>query len=144
MNLIKWNYFDDMMPPLPSLLDEFFGRNAGGRGVTGLTVPAVNIREDADKYAVSLAIPGLSKDDCKITVENGMLTISAEKKNETKDAKENYARYEYNFSSFSRSFALPRNADHEQIKASYTNGELFIELPKKQEVLSGSREIVIQ
>jgi HSP20 family protein len=112
--------------------------------MTGLTVPAVNIREEADKYAVSLAVPGLGKDDCKIKVENGMLTISAEKKHEVNDKKDNYARYEYNFSSFSRSFALPRNADHDQIKASYNNGELVIEMPKKQEMLPASREITIQ
>lgn len=144
MNLIKWNESNDIFPSLPAVLEDFFGRDNYGRGLsTGITVPAVNIKEEEDKFLVTLAVPGLKKEDCKIKVENGMLTVSSTKQDEKKEEKGKYSRYEYNFSSFSRSFSLPENADKENIKAKYEDGELKIELQKKDKTLSAGKEIEI-
>jgi HSP20 family protein len=146
MSLIKWNNFDDTFPSLPAVLEDFFGRDNYSRSLsTGINTPAVNIKEEDDKFLVTLAVPGVKKEDIKLNVQNGMLTVSSEKKDEKKEEKEGkYSRYEYNFSSFSRSFSLPDNADAEYIKAKYEDGELKIELQKKEKTLSAGREIQIE
>lgn len=147
MSLIKWHGgVDDAFPTLPSLLEDFFGKGGDERHfMSGVRLPAVNIKEEDDKFVISLAIPGVSKEDCKIEVENGMLTVSASTKSEKRDEeKGKYSRYEYSVSSFSRSFSLPTNADAEHIAAKYDNGELKITLPKKEKSLPEGREITIE
>jgi HSP20 family protein len=124
----------------PSLFDDFFKpwnewfdtSSALGRAIT---VPAVNITENVNDYNISVAAPGLKKNDFHINVDGNMLTISAEKE-ETKEEKEgeNYTRKEYNYSSFSRSFTLPQEVNREKIEASYEDGVLKLVLPKKEEV----------
>jgi len=97
------------------------------------SVPAVNITETKDKYQVSMAAPGMKKNDFKIDLEGNMLTISSEKE-ETKEEKDKkFTRKEYNYSSFSRSFTLPEEINKEKIDAKYDNGILKIALPRKEE-----------
>jgi HSP20 family protein len=99
-----------------------------------MTVPPVNITENQDNYLVSLAVPGMKKDDFKIDVDGNMLTISSEKE-ETKEEKEKkFTRKEYSYSSFSRSFTLPDEVNREKIDAKYEDGVLKISLPRKEEV----------
>lgn len=97
------------------------------------TVPSVNIREEKDKFVVELAAPGLKKEDFTIDVEGDVLTISSEKESENKEGseEEGYTRREYNFSSFSRSLALPDQTDGENISAKYSDGVLSLSIPKK-------------
>ena len=137
---------EDAFPALPSLLEDFFGGDNRMHSLSpGLNVPAVNIKEEDDGFEVKLAAPGLTKDDFKVTVDNGMLTVSAQKKHETsKKEKGKYSRYEYNFSSFSRSFSLPENADEDEVKAKYENGELLITLGKKEPAKIIGKEIEIE
>lgn len=97
------------------------------------TVPAVNISENENGYAVELAAPGMNKDDFKLAVENNVLSISAEKKEENKQENDRYTRKEFSYSSFSRSFTMPEHVDTENIAAEYTNGVLKLTLPKKEE-----------
>ena len=96
---------------------------------------------------ISVAAPGLKKNDFHINVDGNMLTISAEKE-ETKEEKEeeNYTRKEYNYSSFSRSFTLPQEVNREKIEASYEDGVLKLVLPKKEEVKKAvaSKQIVVK
>jgi HSP20 family protein len=101
---------------------------------TNTTLPAVNIKENADAFMVEMAAPGMAKEDFKIELNNDLLTISSEKKNEkeTKEG-ETYTRREYSYQSFSRSFTLPNTVDGEKISAKYENGVLSIEIPKKEE-----------
>lgn len=98
------------------------------------TVPSLNISEEKDKYKVELAAPGLKKEDFNIDVNGNLVTISSEKESETKDEKENgsYSRREYNYSSFSRSFTLPENTDTDSVKATYADGVLCLDIPKKK------------
>ena len=101
-------------------------------------IPAVNITEQKDAYLVSLAAPGLKKEDFKIDIDGNLLTISSSKE-ETKEEKEaKFTRKEYNFSSFSRTFTLPEEISKEKIEASYENGLLNITLPLKKEALKTS------
>src|SRR5512145_475921 len=121
---------------MPSLIDDFFGRDLIGsffNDQTGISMPAVNIVENADAFKIEVAAPGLEKNDFKIDLENNMLTISAEKEqnNEEKDLK--YMRREFSYSSFKRSFSLPLTVDGEKIEAIHKDGVLLITLPKREE-----------
>ena len=98
-----------------------------------LTVPAVNITETKDDYKVSLAIPGMKKDDFKVAIEGNMLTISSEKEENKEEKEKTYTRKEYNYSSFSRSFTLPNEVSKEKIEATYVDGVLTLVLPRKEE-----------
>ncbi len=135
----------------PALFDDFFRPwnewfDQGGIMGKTMNVPAVNIVENKDDYLVTLAVPGMNKDDFNIDVNGTMLTISCEKeeKKEEKDAK--YNRKEYNYSSFSRSFTLPDEINKEKIDASYENGILKINLPKREEAkkLINSKHIAVK
>jgi len=108
------------------------------------SVPAVNISESADHYYIELAAPGLKKDDFRVSVERDMLTISTETKNENLSEGRTYNRKEYSYSAFTRSFTLPESADVEKISASYNDGILKLELPKKEEAKVVARQIEIQ
>ncbi|HNX06092.1 MAG TPA: Hsp20/alpha crystallin family protein [Bacteroidales bacterium] len=97
------------------------------------SVPAANIVENENSYELELAVPGMNKEDFRIDVENNMLTISSEKKEENEESNKNYTRKEFVFGSFSRSFMLPKSIDNEKINAEYKNGVLCLHLPKREE-----------
>ena len=123
---------------MPSVFDDFFKPwnewfdNEGLLNRT-LKVPAVNITEHKDEYKVSLAAPGLKKEDFKIDVDGNMLTISSEKEENKEEKEKTFTRKEYNYSSFSRSFTLPEEINKEKIDARYEDGVLNISLPRKEE-----------
>jgi HSP20 family protein len=98
-----------------------------------LSVPAVNIAENSSSFRVSLAAPGMKKEDFKISVEDNMLTISAEKKEEKEQKDEKFTRKEFNYSSFNRSFTLPKDVIADKINAKYEDGMLKLNIPKKEE-----------
>jgi len=95
-------------------------------------VPAVNIVENEKGFLIEMAAPGLTKKDFNIAIENGLLTISAEKKVEKEEENKNYTRKEYSFEEFSRSFTLPENVSEDKIKAHYEDGILKLELAKME------------
>lgn len=95
-------------------------------------MPSVNIKENTKDFKIELAAPGLQKKDFKVAVVNGMLTISSEKKEETKEAHENYAFREFSYKNFSRTFRLPENCLPDKIDAKYENGILWLSIPKKE------------
>lgn len=109
-----------------------------------LSVPAVNITEADGHYNVSVAAPGMKKDDFKIDLEGDMLTISAEKE-ETKEEKDkHYNRREYNYSSFSRSFTLPAEIKSDKIEAKYEDGVLNLVLPKNETAKAAAKRIAVK
>jgi len=123
--------FDDFFKPWNEWFDNensfsFLGRQ--------LRIPAVNITENKDEYNVSLAVPGMKKDDFKIDVDGNMLTISCEKDEKKEEKDKRYTRKEYSYSSFSRSFTLPDEVNREKIDAKYEDGLLKLSLPRKEEV----------
>lgn len=114
--------------------DRWFDNSSGGSMMNMMTVPAVNIVERQDHFEISLAAPGMKKDDFNIDVEGNMLTISAEseQRRENKDG-ERHTRQEFNYTSFSRAFTLPEGVIRDRIDASYENGLLKLTLPKTDE-----------
>lgn len=118
------NVFDDLLKPWNEWFD-------GGDLLTRqLSLPAVNITEHGDKYLVSLAAPGLKKDDFKIDLDGNMLTISSETEEKKEEKDKRFTRKEYNYSSFSRSFTLPEEINTDKIDAKYEDGILNISLPR--------------
>jgi len=128
-------------PFLSNLFDDsLFFDSTGKSG----TLPAVNIKECEKNFALELAVPGMKKSDFKIEVNDDVLTISSEVKNEVEEEKEGYKRKEFSYTSFCRSFYLPENVKVEDIKASYKDGILNVEIPKaKEDKVSRNREISI-
>jgi HSP20 family protein len=124
---------------MPSILEDFFKPwsqwlEDSRLASRAANLPAVNIKEEGTQYIVSLAAPGLKKEDFNIDIENNMLTIRSEKEESNETTDEKYTRKEYNYSSFSRSFSLPEDVKQEAIDARYVNGELTITLPRKEDV----------
>jgi HSP20 family protein len=117
-----------------SLLSDFFDddRFFNSPWLKGQSLPAVNIRETEKNYEVELAAPGFNKKDFNISIENALLTISAEKKEEEEQKENNYTRKEFSFSSFSRTFNLPENISEDDIQAKYEDGVLKLVLAKKE------------
>jgi HSP20 family protein len=126
---------------MPSLFDDDFFPVLNGKNSS---MPAVNIREDDKKYLLDLAIPGIDKKDLKIDMEDEVLTISSESKNEHEDEVDGYKRKEFSYSSFCRSFQIPENVNKDKIEASYRDGILSVTLPKAEEEKSKlSRQVKI-
>ena len=128
---------------IPTVFEDFFrpwNEWFDGNRVLGreMSIPAVNITEQKDKFLVSMAVPGLKKDDFKIDIDGNMLTISSEKEENKEEKEDNFTRKEYNYSSFSRTFTLPEEIKQEKIDAKYEDGVLKISLPRNEEIKKSS------
>jgi HSP20 family protein len=129
MFLTKCSPFDefkDFSSRFNSLLSEFDNRKYSLSGFT----PVVNTREGEFAYHVDVDLPGVKKDDIKISVKDNMLTISGERKEKKEVKEEDYHRVETSFGKFERSFTLPEGADGENITASSKDGVLEVVIPK--------------
>ena len=118
--------FTDLLGTDRLLTNDFFMENKW--------IPAMNIKENDDHFEIDVAAPGFTKKDFEISIENGVLRISAENKEEIEEKKDEYTRREYNYNSFSRSFTLPENINEdEEIDATYKRGILKLVLLKLHE-----------
>jgi HSP20 family protein len=136
---------------MPSIFEDFFKPWSQWFDDSGLVnrvanLPSVNIKENGNHYTVSLAAPGLKKEDFNIEVDGNVLTISSEKEESTEDKGDRYTRREYSYTSFSRSFTLPDDVKPEAIDARYEAGELKITLPRKENgnKASASKRIAVE
>ena len=114
--------------------------NQPAREVKNFT-PAVNEKVDEKGYYLEIDLPGVKKENIDISVNDGILTISGERKLEKKEEKENYVRIESFFGRFERSFKLPPDADLDNIEAKYEDGVLKIFIPKKKKPAGKKIEI---
>jgi len=121
--------FRELQREIDRLFDDFFRTERRER--TSF-LPDVDIYEDDNKIYVEVEVPGMNKEDVKVKVEDNVLTIFGEKKQEKESRKHNYHVVERSYGTFQRSFALPDYVDTEKIKASYDKGVLKIEVPKKE------------
>ena len=146
MTLVKVNNpinktFDGLMNELFNELPMNFGKSIRE---DVLHFPPANIVEKADLYKIELAAPGMQKADFNVKLDGKILTISAEKKAEATAENEKMIRKEFGYKAFKRSFTLDEKIDATNITAKYENGILNLELPKKEEVKNGAKEITIQ
>ena len=125
--------------PMESLINSFFDDS-----FTSMTANfKTDIIEQEDKYVIEAELPGMHKDDIELEIDNDRLTISANQTHEVKEEEENYIRRERRTGSFQRSFYID-NIQEDDIKASYDNGILKIDLPKKEPTKPKRREIEIE
>ncbi len=108
-----------------------------------LHYPPVNIIDKAASYSVQLSVPGFEKADFNIKLDNNVLTVSTEKKDEAVAENEKLIRKEFGFKAFKRSFTINEKIDAENISAKYENGILKLELPKKEVTNAGAKDISI-
>jgi len=136
MNLIKRN---NSTPTYSNLMDRFFEDDffnfpSNFRTREHWNVPAANVEENDNEFNIELAVPGMKKEDFSLKLENDVLTISSENKHEEETKESNYTRKEFSHYSFKRSFRLPEGkVDESKIKASYNDGILKLNLPKRDE-----------
>jgi HSP20 family protein len=131
MTMLRWEPFREMQDALrrfsPSYLPDNGARDDAS---TRSWVPLANISENEKEYVVKCELPDVKKEDVKITVADGVITISGERKLEREDKSENAIRVESIYGAFTRSFALPDNVDAEGIRADAKDGVLRIHIPK--------------
>ena len=144
MSLVRWNPFSDV--------DTLFHRLAtlprvgfdtdGGKQVQWS--PSVDISETDQEYVVKAELPAVKKEDLKVTVDSGTLTIKGERKLETEENGKKFHRIETFYGSFERSFALPENVDGGAISCESKDGVLTVHLPKTAPQKTGARQISVQ
>ncbi|HTS13685.1 MAG TPA: Hsp20/alpha crystallin family protein [Candidatus Limnocylindrales bacterium] len=136
MNAItRWDPFRNLstlQDQVNRLFDTSFKGNADNSALT-TWAPAVDIYETENELVIKADLPDVAEKDIDVRVENNMLTVRGERKFEESVKEDNYLRVERAYGSFSRSFSLPTTVDTEAIKASYKNGVLSVELPKRAE-----------
>jgi len=147
MTLVKFNpFFPAVSKDLDQAVNEFFNRPIGSvfKDEVPFNVPAVNIHESEKGYNISLAAPGIEKEDFIVDVENGIINISVEKEQAQLPEGVKATRKEFSYYKFKHSFTLPEDVDSTKIKAEYQNGVLEIELPRKATKVLKSKKIQVK
>jgi HSP20 family protein len=139
MTLVKLNN----RPVANSVFDEFFN-HFPTQWKDSFHFPPVNVFETPNAFDIELSAAGLAKEDFKVNIENGLLTISFDKKEEKKAEDQKVIRKEFSHRSFKRSFNLDEQVDVENIAAKYENGVLKLHLPKKEATKPATKQINIQ
>lgn len=131
------NLVDDLFSQMPVLYKSDLNQSWKGSA-------PVNIKEDDKSYSIDVVAPGFEKQDFKVNIDQNVLTVSVEKKEEVKEEGQKEIRKEYTYRSFKRSFTLDEKVDAAGIEAKYVNGVLTLNLPKKEAVKASVKEIAIQ
>jgi HSP20 family protein len=132
MTLVKWNPTRNMYHWRGNLLEDFFKNDRFYNPTRGNWYPAVDVNEDDNGYHFQMELPGLAKDDVKISFKDDVLTVSGEKKSEEKDENKDYHYYERRYGKFERAFRLNADVIVDKIDASFKDGVLMIDLPKAE------------
>lgn len=125
--------------PYGRMWDDWFnlGRGLGnvftGAEMDRLLKPALNVAEGEHAFTITAELPGVTKEDVSITMENGVLTIAGEKKREEEHKDKSWHRIERVYGSFQRVMTLPKGVDGDKAEASFKDGVLTIELPKNEQ-----------
>lgn len=147
MTLVKFNSDNNnkknaLLPGFNDVFDSVFNDTFfADRLLT--KVPAANISESPDHFHLELAAPGLKKEDFKLNLERKVLSISVEQRNDEQQNQKHFTKREYSYTSFVRSFSLPDSADESGIQARYNDGILSVDIPKREEAKTVSRQIEI-
>lgn len=148
MTLVKYNPTHSLFglrPNMDHFFDEFFGKDKGIWPESTLNVvPAINLEETEEAFKVSAELPGMSKEDISITLENNVLSISGEKKTENELKEKNYHRIERSYGKFHRAFELPGMVKRDKIEAEYKDGILNVSVPKAEEAKPKQIEIKVK
>lgn len=135
MSIARYNStLNDFVPTtFSNMIDRFFNDSVSRSGGSAYSfVPKVDIVENEKAFELHVAVPGMSKDDFKIDLNDNYLTVSGERKFTSEKTENNFHSIETQFGTFSRSFSLPDNVDATKISAKYNNGILEITVPKDE------------
>jgi HSP20 family protein len=127
---------------LNQMLDQMFSSGEEAGPLTSAWFPAVDVMEDQDSVRVVAEIPGVRPEDIHVSLENNLLTLRGEKRQESERSSERVHRYERTYGSFERSFVLPSTVDPDRIEARYDAGVLTVTVPKAEQ--ARPREIPIR
>ena len=136
--LTRWDPFREM-EAMQSRLSNILSRRSQDRdneGKESITVaewaPVVDITEDEKEYLISAELPEIKKEEIKLTVENGVLILTGERRREKEEKAKKYHRVERSYGSFVRTFSLPDNADAEKVNAEFKDGVLKVHIGKSE------------
>ena len=135
MSIVRWDPFREL-EEMNSRLNRVFGRSALARDtdkdamVAFDWAPSVDITETNEAFVIKAELPGVNKDDVKVAVEDGVVRIQGERKQEKEEKDKKFHRVERSYGSFMRTFGLPANVDEAKIQAQYKDGVLTVQLPK--------------
>jgi HSP20 family protein len=148
MRVIKWEPFRDVDDVFNRFVAETLRRwpdAAAGEGRAAFDwAPAADVSETEGEYLIKADLPEVRKEDVSITVQDGVLTLSGERRQEKREDTEKVHRVERAYGSFARRFALPENADEQGIRAESRDGVILIHIPKQKVVQPQPRQITIQ
>ncbi|MDD5772818.1 MAG: Hsp20/alpha crystallin family protein [bacterium] len=136
-NLIKWEPERDLFDfdsDMRKLFGDYFMTKRGKNQGLAAWSPLVDIEESKDEYTIKADVPGMKKEDIKISLQDHKLILHGERKEEKEEKKKDYVMKEMEYGSFFRSFDLPYSVNPKDIKASYVNGILTVHVPKTEEV----------
>lgn len=142
MSLVQWNPFREM-DDLLARVQRNVSQSIAARTGNDAWAPAVNISETAKEYLVKVELPGVTKEQVKVEVQNGILTLAGERKFDHEDKDERHHRVELAFGAYSRSFVLPDDVLEEKISADYKDGILTVRLPKTDIKNGGTKQIKV-
>ncbi len=150
MTLVKWDPFREL-EEMSERLNWMFAKPTThptvGQGKEVMTVadwtPTVDITETEGEYAIKAELPEVRKEDVKITVEDGVLTLQGERKQEKEETGRKYHRIERSYGRFVRSFTLPDTVDESKVRADYAEGVLHLHLPKSEKAKPKQIEVRI-
>ena len=138
MTLVRWDPFrelEDMSERLNRVFSRPTLRTTGKENLTVADwMPTVDISETESEYLIKAELPEVRKEDVKVTVENGVLTLQGERRQEKEEKGRRFHRVERSYGSFVRSFTLPESVDEGGVKAEYKDGVLALHLPKSEKV----------
>ena len=147
MSLVRWNPIGNLSWPstFGGVFDEFFAPLArgNGRGAAGFS-PALEVTENEDAYHVRLELPGVSRKEIKVSLEDEVLTIRGERREEERSEGESVHIAERRYGAFQRSIRLPESADLSAASAEHKDGVLQVVLPKKEEAKPVRRELPVK
>lgn len=148
MTLVRWDPFREL-EDMSERLNRMFSRPAvpPKNGKESLTVadwiPTVDISETDGEYVIKAELPDVKKEDVKITLEDGVLTLTGERRQEKEEKSTKYHRVERSYGSFVRSFSLPDLVDETKVKAEYRDGMLNLHLPKSEKAKPRAIEVKV-
>ena len=146
MSLVRWDPFADMDTLFNRLMPSGFTRWPRLSGDNGKVewAPSADISETTQEYVIRASLPAVKKEDVKVTVDSGMITIKGERKQQTDDKSEKFHRVESFYGSFERSFSLPENIDSDAIRCESKDGVLTVHIPKTEPQKANPKQINVQ
>jgi HSP20 family protein len=136
-SIVRWNPFaqvEDLRREMDQIFGDFFGRTPSTMATTeAIWSPLVDIHETPDSFLLMAEVPGVKQEDIQVIVEGDTLVLKGDRKRETEVKEDEYHRIERSYGHFERSILLPSVVDPERVKATYRDGVLEIQLPKKEE-----------